>query len=262
MQGSAIQLNFSDTQKYFDEASVLIERAARERAQLIVLPNVKAEIPRETFTNYFSALARRFHVYLIPGTILESQDDAKYNVAYLFAPDGRLIGEQKQTHRSPQEIAQGLTQGDELNVFDIGIARVGIIIGTDIEYPEVARILALQGANVLIHPAAYDSWSREHLLLDLWREVQANQVFGVQACIVGKGQSAIYAPVEMTPDHRGILAQSKTHAEEIVSTMLDFDALQKVIDDYPIFSFFNYEFYRQEFPGIYLRNTQHGIRET
>lgn len=256
MQVSAIQLDFSDAQKFFAEASALIERAARERAQVVVLPNVMAKILPETFINYFSALARRYYIYLMPGTILEAQGDAKYNVAYLFAPDGRLIGQQKQTHRSPQEIAQGLVQGDELNVFDIGIARVGLIIGTDIEYPEVARILALQGANVLIHPAAYPTWSREHFLLDLWREVQANQVFGVQACVVGKGQSAIYAPVEMTPDHRGFLAQSKTDAEQIISAKLDFDVLQQMIDAYPIFSFFNYEFYKQEFPGAYP-STEH-----
>ncbi len=256
-----IQWHASDTtvsQKFFDAATAMIERAAREGARLVVLPNLALPIPRETFIDFFAALARRTQIYLAPGTFLEREGDGLFNTAYLFASDGKLVGTQRQTHRSPQEIAQGFAPGDELNVFDIGSARVGFVIGTDVEYPEVSRILALQGANVLIHPAAYATWSREHFLLDLWREVQANQVFGVQACVAGKGQSAIYAPVELTPDHRGVLAQS--NAGDTISATLDFDALQQVIDAYPIFDFFNYDFYSNQFPNVYVKATEHIAR--
>ncbi len=259
---SAIQLNVRDDvapQEFFDNARVLIERAARDGAQLIVLPNLAAPIARDEYVDFFAPLARRFQIFLAPGTLIEREGSALYNVAYLFARDGRVIGRQKQTHRSSQEIARGFVQGDELNVFDIDVARVGFVIGTDVEYPEVSRILALQGANVLIHPASYAAWSNEHFLLDLWRDVQANQVFGVQACSAGKGRSAIYAPVEMTSDHRGFLAQAANgNAEEVVSANLDFDALQQVIDAYPIFSFFNYEFYAQEFPMMYHKSGRDG----
>jgi predicted amidohydrolase len=249
---------FDSPQKFFDEAAPRIERAAREGAQLVVLPNLALPIPRETLIDFFSALARRAQIYLAPGTLLAREGDSLFNTAYLFAADGKLVGTQRQTHRSPHEIAQGFAQGDELNVFDLGIARVGFVIGTDVEYSEVSRILALQGANVLIHPAAYATWSREHFLLDLWREVQSNQVFGVQACIAGKGQSAIYAPVEMTADHRGVLAQS--NSGDIISATLDFEALQQVIDAYPIFDFFNYDLYSSQFPNVYLKATHHATR--
>ncbi|MBI5030268.1 MAG: hypothetical protein HZB51_07060 [Chloroflexi bacterium] len=256
MHISAIQLKFDTAfppQHFFAHARDLIERASIAGAQLIVVPNTSVSIARADYIDFFSALARRLQIHLAPSTLIEHDGDARYNTAYLFGPDGKIVGTQRQTHRSPQEIAQGLARGTELNVFDIGLARVGFVIGTDVEYPEVARILTLQGANVLIHPASYATWSKEHFLLDLWRDVQSNQVFGVQACLAGKGQSAIYAPVEMTPDHRGFLAQASSGDEEIVSASLDFAALRKVIDDYPIFDFFNDEFYRQEFPQIYRR---------
>ncbi|MDE3089477.1 MAG: hypothetical protein KGJ80_08850, partial [Chloroflexota bacterium] len=75
------------------------------------------------------------------------------------------------------------------------------------------------------------------------------------ACLTGqdfKGKSAVYAPVEMTESHRGVLAQAtRADSEEIVSATLDFDAIQKTIDGYPIFSFFNYDFYAREFPRVY-----------
>lgn len=251
---SAIQLQLDTTstpQQFFAHACELIERASDGGAQLIILPNTCVSIARDEYIDFFSALAQRLQIHLVPGTIIEHDGYKQYNVAYLFAPDGKIVGAQRQTHRSPQEIAQGLAQGSELNVFDIGIARVGFVIGTDVEYPEVARILTLQGANVLIHPASYTTWSKEHFLLDLWRDVQSNQVFGVQACPAGEGKSSIYAPVELTHNHRGFLAQASSANEEIVSASLDFAALQQVIDDYPIFDFFNYDFYQQEFPRVY-----------
>jgi len=261
---SALQLKFTHAptpQACFDHARAPMERAVADGAQLVVLPNTAAPIPRDAYADFFSALAARLQIYLAPGTVIERDGEVRYNTAYLFAPDGKIVGAQRQTHRTPAEIARGLAQGDELRVFDIGIARVGFVIGTDVEYPEVSRILALQGANVLLHPAAYGSWSAQHFLFDLWREVQSNQVFGVQACAVGQGQSAIYAPVEMTDDHqgdlgqRGFLAQAElTDAEEIVSATLDFEALQKVVAGYPIFDFFNCAFYEREFPEVYRQS--------
>jgi predicted amidohydrolase len=230
--------------------------------------HVVAPTIHDFYFHVCAAIAERAQVYLAPGSVLECVDDKLYNTAYLFGPDGKLIGAQRQTHRTPREIAWGIAPGDALNVFDIGSARVGFVLGADVGYPEVSRILALQNANLLIHQAAYPGWHGEHFLTDLWREVQANQVFGLQVCAVGKefkGKSAVYAPVEMTDKHRGILAQaSRRDRESIVSGSLDFDALQKVIDSYPIFDFFNYDFYAREFPGVYrsASNTQHAPRTT
>ncbi|MBI4786639.1 MAG: hypothetical protein HY782_06295 [Chloroflexi bacterium] len=284
---AAIQLAFSyavTPHEFFDRVRGPVERAAQEDARLIALPNYAGlmllgaiapaavlseqwpliqgvdrkrltdalSVLREFYVHLFGSLAEKLNVYLVPGTIVEREGDAFYNAAYLFGPDGRVIGSQRQTHRTRDEIVWGLAQGDTLAVFDVGIARVGLVIGEDVAYPEVARILALQGANLLIHPAAYATWSNEHFLLDLWRDVQSNQVFGLQACLAGRGRSAVYAPVEMTEGQRGILAQAaQPTAEETVSAALDFDARQRVIERYPIFDFFNCDFYAREFPGIY-----------
>ncbi len=292
---SAVQLAFayaSSPQEFFDRVGAPIERAAQAGAQLIALPNytglmllgvtlpvahesmqlgdiarardyatvaamLHAAAPtiRDFYLHLFSALAARLNIYLAPGTMIESSGGALFNTAYLFTPDGAVIGSQRQTHRSPREIGWGIAQGGELNVFDLGSARIGFVVGTDVEYPEVARILALQYANLVIHSAGYPLWHDEYFLLDLWRDVQSNQVFGLQSCLIGsdfKGKSAVYAPVELTDDHRGFLAQAaRADAEEMITATLDFDALQRVIDGYSIFESFNYDFYAREFPGVY-----------
>ncbi len=291
---SAVQLAFSilsSPQKFYDYVSPPIEHAARNGAQLIVLPNYTgwmllgvgirsertvlslgdiaragnyatvanmlravAPVMRDFYLNLFATLARRVGAYLVPGTVVEFQGGRLFNTAFLITPEGHVAGAQRQCHRSPREIGWGFAQGEELSVWDIGVARVGMVVGTDAAYPEVARILALQNANLLIHLAAYPTWNDEYFLIDLWRDAQANQIFGIQACAVGeyKGKSAVYAPVEMTRAHNGILAQaSSAEAEEIVNAALDFDLLQKTVGAYSVFDSFNTEFYAQEFPGVY-----------
>ncbi|HEX7587371.1 MAG TPA: nitrilase-related carbon-nitrogen hydrolase [Anaerolineae bacterium] len=292
---SAVQFTFSyasKPQEFFDRVYGPIERATQEGAQLVALPNyagfmllgisiplgegslLLGDISRaqgyttvaemllavapsihEFYLKLFSSLAAQFKIFIVAGTVIERSGDALFNTAYLFAPDGAVIGSQRQTHRAGREIAWGLSQGDDLSVFDIGCARVGLVVGADIEYPEVSRILALQNANLLIHPAAYPLWHDQYFLLDLWREVQSNQVFGLQACTIGKdfkGKSSVYMPIEMTGNHRGVLAQSSSaDEEEIVVATLDFEALQHVIDDHPIFESFNYDLYAREFPDVY-----------
>jgi predicted amidohydrolase len=149
-----------------------------------------------------------------------------------------------------------LAAGDSLDVFATPIGCVGLILGEDIRYPEVARILALQGADVLVHlsatPAAV---SDEAWLAQLWREVQANQTFGLQACLVGggfAGRSAVLAPVEMTAGDTGILewAQATTDPEVVIAS-LDHEARRAVIVNYPIFAYFNAGLYARELLPAY-----------
>jgi len=166
-----------------------------------------------------------------------------------------------------------LAGGDELAVFPTPVGCIGFVLGEDVRYPEVSRILALQGANVLVHPVATPVESQAAWLTRLWREVQGNQVFGLEAALVGdlwgtawRGRSTIHAPLEMTAGSTGILAQAQTSdSEEIVLADLDFARLQQVVDEYHIFRQFNYRLYAQEFTAAYRRQktteTQRAQRE-
>lgn len=107
--------------------------------------------------------------------------------------------------------------------------------------------MALSGAQILLHPAAYDAATfsgntAEQFLQDLWRDVQANQTFGVQANLVSenyRGHSAIYAPVELTDDQRGILTQAQDTTPQILFADLDWEKLAAVRRAYPILDLLN-----------------------
>ncbi len=287
---AAIQCKFFRAQSVADmEARLVaaIQPAAEQGAQLVVLPQhvgltllgaagvrddpvpvlqKKAAVLLKAFEETCAGLALRFGVWLVPGSTVVPGPDGESLVAqaHLFAPDGSVAGRQTQTHLGAREKAWGLARGDSLDVFETPLGRVGLIVGEDVRYPEVARILTLQGANLLIHvtalPAPFDeeAWSG-FSQTSLWREVQSNQVLGIEVCLAGDcfgqayaGRSAILAPVEMTEGERGVLAQSATtDGEQVVAAELDFDALQKVVDGYPIFRYFNYSLYAREFPQAY-----------
>jgi predicted amidohydrolase len=263
----------------------VVRQAAQAGAQLIALPAYTGllALPDEptgeslrraassrlpTYLATFSRLAAEFRVHVAAGTLLlPDQQGRLYNTAHLFGPGGELVGRQHQTHLGPKERAWGLASGDELAVFPTPVGRLGFVLGEDVRYPEVSRILALQGANVLVHPVATPVESQAAWLVRLWREVQGNQVFGLEAALVGdlwgtawRGRSTIHAPLEMTAgnngytDYNGILAQAQTSdSEEIVLADLDFARLQQVVDEYHIFRQFNYRLYEREFPAAYLR---------
>lgn len=237
------------------ELKSVAERSGFESIQAML--RRAAPALRDFHVHLFSSVAKRFQVYIASGSVIDEQGGTLFKRSLLFSPDGSLVGVQNQTHRSQKEIAWNLQQGNRLQVFDIGIARVGLVVGEDVRYPEVSRILALQNANLLIHCAAYDAYHECDFLLDLWREVQSNQVFGLQACAIGmfRGRSAVYAPVEMTPTHSGMLARAQdADSAHVVTAELDFEALQRVVDQYPIFDFFNDSFNRTELLAAYHRS--------
>ncbi len=80
-----------------------------------------------------------------------------HNTSFLVAPDGRLIGRYRKVHPTPSEEGNWwIAPGDEIPVFDLGFARVGIAICWDMDFPEVCRALLLGGADLILHPTVAD----------------------------------------------------------------------------------------------------------
>lgn len=189
--------------------------------------------------------ARRLSAYLVPGTILQTESGQNYHQAFLLAPDGRILGTQRQVYLSRLEKALGLYRGEELNVFHTATGTIGIIIGTDAWYPEVGRILALQGAEIICHcgalPAGENRWLQR---AGMWQQVQQNQFFCVEsqlAANIGEpfaAESLIHAPCEMTEEFEGILARDGPEKQPVIA-VLDQKARRQVIDGYPLLQLMN-----------------------
>lgn len=141
----------------------LIEEAARQKADLVVLPETLtyyglgksfpecAEPVPGPSTEYFGELARKHGLYIVAG-LVESDGALLYNVAALVGPDGKFIGKYRKVALPRSEIAAGITPGSEYPVFQTRFGKLGMMVCYDGFFPEVARELTKNGAEVIAWP--------------------------------------------------------------------------------------------------------------
>jgi predicted amidohydrolase len=140
-----------------------VEKAGQEGADLILLPEgatlvgtgksyleVAETVPGPS-TDYLGELARKNHAYIVAG-LVEKDGATFYNTAVLIGRNGRLEGRYRKVSLPREEIEGGLTPGTGFPVFDTDFGRVGILICWDIQFPEGARRLAEQGAEIVLLP--------------------------------------------------------------------------------------------------------------
>ncbi len=155
------------------------------------------EIRDSIFLRYLEALCRRHGFYLVSG-FNERAGDRLYNAAVLVGPQG-YVGRYRKLHLFLNE-KDYFQPGDEgLPVFDIGPYRVGMLICFDWLFPEAWRVLALQGADVVAHPAnlVLPGLAQRavpvHALINRFYAVTANRV-GSEGDLTFTGLSTIANP--------------------------------------------------------------------
>jgi predicted amidohydrolase len=140
----------------------LIEDAARQRADLVVLPEVLTFGSGSTYagvsepipgpsTQFFGELAKKHHLHLVAG-LMERDGPLIYNVAVLLSPEGRLLGKYRKICLPRGEIEAGITPGHDYPVFQTSFGTVGLMVCYDGFFPEVARELSNRGAEVIAFP--------------------------------------------------------------------------------------------------------------
>jgi N-carbamoylputrescine amidase len=146
------------------------QRAAAEQAELVLFPELVVHghctpntwqlaepVPDGPSTSRLIQIARHHRMFVCAG-MSEKERDIVYNTQVLVGPGG-FIGKQRKLHLSRDEVFY-YKGGRELPVFDVGPCKVGIVVCYDNQFPEVARVLALRGADVLLmpHAARFKVW--------------------------------------------------------------------------------------------------------
>ncbi|MDA0589018.1 MAG: carbon-nitrogen hydrolase family protein [Planctomycetota bacterium] len=146
-----------------EQFAPLIADAAAKKADLVVLPetltyygtgltyaDVAEPIPGPS-TEYFGTLAKKHDLYIVAG-LIERDKHLVYNVAALIGPDGELVGKYRKVTLPRGEIEGGVMPGSEYPVFETRFGKVGMMICYDGFFPEVARELSKNGAEVIAWP--------------------------------------------------------------------------------------------------------------
>lgn len=195
-----------------EQFAPLIKQAAEKDADLVVLPesltyyrtgktysDIAEAIPGES-TQYFGRLAKQYRTHIIAG-LLERDRHLVYNTAVLIGPDGKLIGKYRKTTLPRSEIEGGVTPGDEYPVFETEIGKIGMMVCYDGFFPEVARELTKNGAEIIGFPVwgcnpdlASARASENHVYVvsstytDVSRDWMLSAIYGPSGKVLGQAQ--------------------------------------------------------------------------
>ncbi len=205
------------------------------------LLDVAATTLWDRYTEIFGALAQEFNMTIVaPSAYLpDPLDGVIRNLAAVFGPDGALLGTQAKVMIS-REDEQYCQPGTSWNIIPSEIGALGVMLGGDVLFPEVGRLLAFQGAEILITVAASSSQAQYNKLrAGALARMQDNQLFAACSFLVGSdllapsqsaayiGKSAIFAPQEMTPRFNGVLVEmGNTGSEGVLTAEWNFAELR------------------------------------
>lgn len=214
---------------------------AETGAELVVLPesattgftpdcpgenlwDLVSELPGP-MTEPFQAIARELGIVLCVGTYERGPEPGiVYNASVLINTDGALLGIYRKTHPFCTEAVSGggwVTPGDTVTVCDTAIGRIGMIICFDGDYPELSRIQAVQGAEIICRPSAL---LRSADIWELTSRARAydNHVFVIGANATGIDAAGViyFGNSHIVTPNATIIAKAASH-EGWVSARLD-----------------------------------------
>jgi predicted amidohydrolase len=243
----AVQPN--DVQANVEKGVAWLEKAVSENeAELVVFPETVTtgyetklepeelwdlvdEVPGR-ITRDIQEAAKSLGVHVVWSSYRRGRErGVVYNSGILIGPDGEIIGVYDKTHPAPmerRELGGWVTSGNRADVFETSLGDIGMIVCYDGDFPELSRLLAVKGAEVVVRPAALQR------SFDIWyitncARAYDNHVYMVAANGVGPdaagsycfGHSMIVNPIAWR------LAQGRG-TEEIVFAKLDPDPLRHV----------------------------------
>jgi formamidase len=175
-------------------------------------------------TRAVGAIAKRVERWIVAGSIVERDGVHLYNTLIAFSPTGRLVARYRKmfTWRPWESFALGTEPPPVIRI--PGVGKVGVMICYDGWFPEVARGLALRGAEVIAHPTLTTTPDRSEELVMARANAIANQcyVVNVNASVtIGGGRS-----IGVDPEGR-VLFEAGT-GEEFLPEMLDLDRVTAV----------------------------------
>ena len=251
MRAAAVQLTAkADKAANLEKADRLVRRAAGDGAELVVLPEKWTALgtgddlraAAETIgaagaaTAWAANIARELGIDLVAGSISERIDgeDKLRNTSLHYGPDGELKAAYRKIHMFDVEISgveyresDNEDPGDEavLTATSDGV-EIGLTVCYDLRFPELYRLLAVDGARILTVPAAFTvPTTRDHWEPLVRARAIENQAFVIAANQIGKhppnhrsgGRSLIVDPW-------GIVLAAAPDSECVITADLDLEA--------------------------------------
>lgn len=255
-----------DKKANVDKAVSFVKMAAAAGADIVALPEMfSCPYSNKYFRDYaetedgetvqrLSAVAKEEKIYLVGGSIPELDSDKVYNTSFIFGKNGEVLAKHRKVHLFDIDVEGGirfmesdtLTPGENVTVFDTEFCKVGVAICYDVRFPEMTRKMALEGAKLVILPAAFNMTTGPvHWDLTMRARALDNQLYfaavsparDMEGPYQAWGNSCIADPW-------GQFAAHTDETEGILFGEIDLDRVEKIRNELPLLKHRRPEIYK------------------
>ena len=194
----------------------------------------------QAIAHKFSEFSISYNINIITGSMPEMIDGRLYNVGYLCRRDGTMERYEK-LHVTPDEAkVWGMQGGNQIKAFDTDCGKIGVLICYDSEFPELSRLLADEGMDILFVPFLTDTqngYSRVRHCAQA-RAIE-NECYVAIAGSVGNlpnvqnmdiqfAQSMVFTPCDFSFPTKGIKSEATPNTEMILIADVDISLLREL----------------------------------
>ena len=233
----------------FSHAAELVKRAMKDKPDVLVLPETwnTGFFPRENLQalcdrdgsrvkQVFGALAERYQVNIVAGSVSNVRGGKVYNTAMVFDRTGACIASYDKTHLfTPMGEDNYYTPGDRLCTFVLDGVKCGLIICYDVRFPELTRSLTVPGLDMLFVVSQWPKVRTFHLRSLTTARAIENQMFLVCCNSCGTAGQTVYGGNSAIIDPWGETVALAGETEEILTADCDLQILTNIRGSIPVF---------------------------
>ena len=258
----------------------MLRQAKAEGADIAVLPEmcccpyensafVKYAMPYNSpFLTEIAAQAKELGLYIVAGSVPESNKNKIYNTSFVYDPKGECIARHRKVHLFDINVAGGqyfmesdtFTPGKDLTAFDTPWGRFGVIICYDIRFPEMSRLTAYNPDPYsktvgIIVPAAFNmTTGPAHWELSFRMRALDQQVY-MLGCAPARDAASSYTAWghSIVTDPWGAVVEQLDETEGILTVELDLEKVDKIREQLPLLKHTRTDLYRLENKMAYVK---------
>ena len=192
------------------------------------------------FKMRFRELAIKYNVNIITGSVPALEGNVLKNVGFVCHRNGQ-IDQYEKIHITPDEARfWGMTGGDILKVIETDAGKIGVLICYDVEFPELPRLLAEQGMQLLFVPFLTDTqnaYNRVRYCAQA-RAIENECFVAITGCIgnlpqvenmdIQYSQSAVFTPCDFAFPSNGIKSEATANTEMLLIADVDLSLLDEL----------------------------------
>lgn len=247
------------TDQFWDGLAKRMEDAAKQHADLFVLPeyvtlHLLTLVPSmnyieaceyldsfsDSYEDFFKSYSAKLNMIILAGTHVHKGDEGYVNQAGLFFPDGRKEIQNKIQLTPEEKTRWNLEAGEGINIIESDWGRLAILTCYDIEFPELSRIAADQGVELILCPSYTDTVAGYHRVQNcVHARAIENQLFVALSGIVGELEeqrlqidrgncrAGIFGPCDVPFPDDGVILAGELNEDMLIVTEIDFAMLRE-----------------------------------